>query len=178
MKDLSEHIEAFKKELANVKEKPWSIAVAFVLITGAEWAVFQFTYSNRIESKDATIQARESERDGYKSRNEILEKENEKLRQNWTVADPSLSLRAEALNLAKQLEAAAEKWTPEQLLGSNEEMYDRFSRWIEDVMRRLDRHGQWSQDLKFMTERFTTWNKTDVAKAATELRRMAENLKD
>jgi hypothetical protein len=147
VKDLRENIETIQKEFNVIKQTPISFAFGCVVITGALWLVFHFTFGSRLDSKDATIQSVEHERDRFKTEAERLEKENERLRRGLP-ATPATSLKKQADVLAGQLlEFASTVRTNQQPFWPGQ-IYDfRFDKRMRLLRDELDRMGIHSEGL-------------------------------
>lgn len=187
MKDLREHLETFQKEIPVIKQAPISFAFVSVVAFGAIWLVFHFTYGGRLDSKDATIQSVEHERDRFKTEAERLEKENGRLKQGLP-ATPLGSIKKQAEVLADQLSEfsiALSKTPPE----GPHHGYDYFNFRFRDRIRRLrdalDEIGVHSDLLDqapglgdFMMLNGDNKSVATIESAAKEIRRLIKDLKE
>ena len=171
-----------------ISRAPWSFAVACVAASAIIWAALYFAYGRIIDAKDATIQAKESERDRYKSEVERLEKELSKIKPNWREDASPLKKRAEIL--AAQLSEFATVMATNTDSGTHLQMcqaYEfRFATRVEKLRNALDESGVHSEliDRAAGINNFGMMNQsgqnaaTTIKQVANEFLEITKGLKD
>lgn len=191
MKDLRESTEAFFKEIAAIRQAPISFAIITILIVIITWTIFHFAYSSRIDSKDATIQARESERDKYKADAERSDKELSKLKSGEPERSIGAPTKKYVMVLADQLYDFAKdvekNYGNKEVHENNARLYDvRFHNRLRRLRDALDESGIHSDILDHAIRIDSMWLEgaddsvaaKEIEKTSLELKKLAGQLRD